>query len=150
MILDITEIKYFFIVLNLKEFEYLVFLFFFFFFLFLIFVSYKTFKSIESGVASNTESESFVLGLNNWHLCPFPQLIYQFRHSYSNFQSTINQKQYSNFKKKKKNKIPWLCYFKLIKCNFFFFKIRVLFLVYGAQEVGIWVSELMDKLWEWT
>ena len=103
MILDITEIKYFFIILNLKEFEYLVFLFFFFFFLFIIFVSYKTFKSIESGVASNTESESFVLGLNNWHLCPFPQLIYQFRHSYSNFQSTINQKRYSN----NKNKIPW-------------------------------------------
>ena len=41
--------------------------------------------------------------------------------------------------------------FFLLKYNiFFFFKNRVLFLVYGVLEVGIEVSKLMDKLWEWT
>ena len=32
----------------------------------------------------------------------------------------------------------------------FCFFVRVLFLIYGALEVGIGVSKLMDKLWEWT
>ena len=111
MILDITEIKYFLQYSILRNLSTLFFFSSFFFFLFLIFVSYKTFKSIESGVASNTESESFVLGLNNWRLCPFAQLIHQFKHSYSNFQNTINKKQYSNKKKTKYLNNQRLCPF---------------------------------------
>ena len=92
MIFDIIESEYFFIILNLIEVKYLC----FFPFSYFLFCT-KLLK------VSKAESVSFFFGLNNWRLCPFPQLIHQFRHSYSNFQSTINQKRYSN----KKNKIPW-------------------------------------------
>ena len=77
-----------------------------FFFFFLFYFLFHT----KLLILHKAESESFILGLYNRHLSPFPHLIHQLRYSYSNFQSTIHQKQYSNKKAKYLNK--WcLCLF---------------------------------------